>query len=137
MSEEAGATESAIVARSLDGSGRRLVIAGGSRYSMVGWATGGNEFVMADAGRKRTGSERGRVVQGFYAVRYDPSKPDQPFGEPRRLFSAEVADFPGRNYAVGMGGSRFVFTQRLAMTPLREVRLLSSWHQRLEPGARP
>ena len=146
MSEEAGATESAIVARSLDGRGRRVVIAGGSRYSMVGWAAGGNEFIMTDVGnefikadvnRNRAGSEHGRVVQGFYAVRYDPSKPDQPFGEPRRLFSAEVADFPGRNYAVGMGGNRFVFKQRLALAPLREVRLLSNWHQRLEPGTRP
>ncbi len=134
MSEEADATASAIVARSLDGRGRRLVIAGDSRFSMVGWAAGGHEFILADAIRWRARAGPGKVLQGFYAVRYDPSNPDHPFGEPRLLFIAEVADFPGRNYAVGMGGNRFVFKQRLAAPPLREVRLLSNWHQRLEGG---
>ncbi len=137
MSEEVDATESAIVARSLDGSGRRLVIAGDSRFSMVGWATGGNEFIMADVNRWRNDTGPGKLMQGFWAVRYNPSTPDRPFGEPRLLFTAEVADFPGRNYAVGMAGNRFVFKQRLAAPPLREVRLLGNWHQRLESGARP
>jgi serine/threonine-protein kinase len=139
MSEESGAAETAIVARSLDGSGRRLVIAGGSRFSQVSWAGGGEEFIMVDVGnefvkaddRDRSDPSRGRVVQGFYAVRYDPSNPDRPFGEPRRLFSAAVSDFPGHNYAVGLGGTRFVFKQRLAESPLREVRLFGNWQERL------
>ena len=135
MSEETDASETAIVARSLDGSGRRLVIASDSRFSMVGWAAGGNEFIMA--GRSRNDTGPGRVLQGFYAVRYDPSVRDRPFSEPRLLFAAEVADFPGRNYAVGMGGNRFVFKQRVAAPPLREVRLLSNWHRQLESRARP
>ena len=45
VSEEGGASETAIVARSLDGRGRRLVIAGGSRFSQAAWATGGEEFI--------------------------------------------------------------------------------------------
>jgi serine/threonine-protein kinase len=145
VSEEVGASETAIVARSLDGRGRRLVIAGGSRFSQTAWATGGEEFIVVDVGnesvktaedRDRSDPSRGRVVQGFYAVRYDPANPDSPFGEPRWLFSAPVADFPGRNYAVGLGGNRFVFKQRSAEPPLREVRLVGNWHARLAVVAR-
>jgi serine/threonine-protein kinase len=145
VSEEIGASETAIVARSLDGRGRRLVIAGGSRFSQAAWGAGGEEFIVVDVGnefvktaedRDRSDPSRGRVVQGFYAVRYDPARPDSPFGEPRRLFSAAVSDFPGRNYAVGQGGNRFVFKQRSAEPPLREVRLFGNWHARLAAVAR-
>ncbi len=140
VSEEVGASETAIVARSLDGRGRRLVIAGGSRFSQAAWATGGEEFIVVDvrnafvktAGdRDRSDLARGRVVQGFYAVRYDPANADSPFGEPQWLFSAAVADFPGRNYAVALGGNRFVFKQRSTEPPLREVRLLGNWDTRI------
>ena len=62
--------------------------------------------------------------------------PDSPFGEPRRLFSAAVSDFPGRNYAVGQGRNRFVFKQRSPEPPLREVRLFGNWHARLAAVAR-
>jgi len=145
VSEEIGASETAIVARSLDGRGRRLVIAGGSRFSQAAWGAGGEEFIVVDVGnefvktaedRDRSDPSRGRVVQGFYAVRYDPARPDSPFGEPRRLFSAAVSDFPGRNYAVGQGGNRFVFKQRSVEPPLREVRLFGNWHARLAAVAR-
>jgi hypothetical protein len=130
VSEEPQANESAIVARSLDGSGRRIVIAGGGRFAMVAWAAGGHEFVVADAQRMRTGVNV-REVQGFHAVSYDPSKPD-PFGAPRLLFAAAAADFPGRNYTVGMGGNRFVFKQFVATSLPREVRVMTQWHAALE-----
>lgn len=81
----------------------------------------GNEFVKAGAEREPRDLSRGRVVQGFDAVRYAPPNPGRPFGEPRRFFSAAVSDFPGRNYAVGMGGKRLVLKQRLAEPPAMEI----------------
>jgi hypothetical protein len=142
LAEEVGATESAITARSIDGRGRRLVVAGASKFSQVGRA-GPREFIIVDVGNDFTSdshdsglsdASRGRVIQAFYTVSYDPANPDHPFSEPQRLFSAAVSDFPGRNYAVGMNGNRFVFKQRLAERPMREVRLMSNWHARLSAG---
>ncbi len=143
LSEELGPAESSIIARSIDGRGRRFVISGGSRFSQVGRA-GVREFIVVDVGndlttavrdRDANDDKRGRVIQTFFSVSYDPTNADRPFGEPRKLFSASVSDFPGRNYAVGMNGNRFVFKQRLLERPLREVRLLDNWHARLTAGA--
>jgi eukaryotic-like serine/threonine-protein kinase len=126
VAEEGGANQSAIVAHALDGSGRRVVLTGGGRFAMVGSAKGAREFIVADAQRARTGVMAGREVQGFHAISYDPSNKDEPFGQPRFLFSAPVADFPGRNYAVGMGGNLFVFKQHVPTVPLREIRVMSA-----------
>jgi hypothetical protein len=136
VSQEPQPGTSAIVARSLDGTGRRIVLAGEGRFAMVAWAAGGHEFIMADAQRMRVGADAGQTVQGFYSVSYDPAKADL-FGAPQQLFRAIVADFPGRNYAVGMAGNRFVFKQHIATPPPREVRVMLNWHQRLVPGTRP
>lgn len=69
-------------------------------------------------------------MQTFYSISYDSSKAE-PFGSPKRLFAAAVSNFPGRNYGVGMGGNRFAFTQHAATAPLREIRVLTAWHDRL------
>jgi len=73
-------------------------------------------------------------VQGFWAIAYDPSRPDNPFAEPSPLFRAVVADFPGRNYSVGMGGNRFVFKQRITVSLPGEVRVITGWHAALARG---
>jgi hypothetical protein len=114
------------MAYALDGSQRRVTIAP-SDYSMA--ARAGSEIIVAQV---RLGVEgaAGGTGQTFYAVSYDPTKPD-PFGSPTRLFSAPVADFPGRNYAVGMAGNRFVLKQHVATAPLREIRVVTAWHDRL------
>jgi Tol biopolymer transport system component len=134
LSEEFQPGATAIVARSLDGTGRRIVIASGGQFSMVGWVPGGHEFIMADAQTMRV-RDAGQTVQGFFAANYDASSSD-PIGAPRLLFRANVADFPGRNYGVGMGGNRFVFKQQVASPPPREIRMMSNWHQRLGEGTR-
>jgi serine/threonine-protein kinase len=131
VAEEPQTTETAVVARSLDGGGRRIVLAGGGRFAMAVWAAGGHEFIVADAQRVRDRTNTDQTVQGFWAVSYDPSKPDHPFGEPHQLFRAVVADFPGRNYAVGMDGNRFVFKEHLITPPPREVRIITGWHAAL------
>ena len=130
VAEEGPANESAIVARALDGSGRRFVIATGGRFGMA-TPSGGREIIVGDAERARSGAAA-RNVQGFYAISYDPANPDQPFGEPRLLFAAPVADFPGRNFTVGMSGNRFVFKQHVSAAPLREIRVMGDWHARLQ-----
>jgi hypothetical protein len=137
MAEEAGSGESQIVARTLDGSDRRVVIAGEGRFAMAAWAAGGHEFVIADSRRIRASGIGGQAKQGFWAVSYDAASRDHPFGDPRYIFSANVADFPGRNYAVATGGNRFVFKQHLDAPSPREVRIVTEWHQRLAPEARP
>lgn len=71
-------------------------------------------------------------MQTFYSISYDSSKAE-PFGSPKRLFAAAVSDFPGRNYGVGMGGNRFVFTQHVTTPPLREIRVLTGWYDHLTP----
>jgi hypothetical protein len=136
MEETQGATSN-IVAWALDGSGRRIVLAGEGRYSMVGWAAGGHEFVVADAQRMRDRGKEETVMQGFWAISYDASNQSAPFGELRHLFNAVTADFPGRNYAVGMGGNRFVLKQHLRTPPPREMHVISDWHRRLQAEARP
>jgi hypothetical protein len=132
VSEETQGSTSSIVARALDGSGRRIVIAGDARYAMVGWAAGGHEFIVANAQQMRNRGKDGASVQGFWAIAYDASKPNEPFGEPRELFRAVAADFPGRNYTVAMGGNRFVFKQHLLTPTPREIRVMGDWHQRLQ-----
>lgn len=102
---------------------------------MVAWAANGHEFIVADAQRTRDRSNPGETMQGFWSVGYDPSKTDNPFAEPRFLFRANVADFPGRNYSVGMGGNRFVFKQHVTVSLPREVRVITGWHAALARGA--
>jgi serine/threonine-protein kinase len=137
VEEEGTGTTSAIVARALDGTGRRVVIATGGRFSQVGPAPGAREFIVVDEQKAPSVAEPGRTLQEFYSIGYDPLKPDHPFGEPRLLFTAPVADFPGRNYTVGMGGNRFVFKQHIPTAPLREVRVIGDWHRRLQTETRP
>jgi serine/threonine-protein kinase len=133
VAEEGGANESAIVARALDGSGRRVVIATGGRFGMAR-PSGGREIIVGTAQRARAFGEAGKSAQGFYAISYDPTNSEQPFGEPRLLFSADVADFPGANYTAGMNGNRFVFKQHVSAPPLREIRVMGDWHARLQSG---
>ena len=118
----------AVMAYALDGSQRRVAIAPAG-YSMATRNGGGSEIILAEIGVGRAGGAGG-TVQTFYSISYDPSKPE-PFGSPKRLFAAALSDFPGRNYGVGMAGNRFIFKQHLATAPLREVRVLTAWHDRL------
>lgn len=124
-----GRDNGAIVAYALDGSERRAVIAPGS-FGMPVWVTGGHEVIAAEVLIASTPGGGGETRQTFYAMRYDPAQAT-PFGQPQRLFTALVADFPGRTYAVGRGGERFVLKQHIATAPLREVRVLTAWHERL------
>jgi hypothetical protein len=132
VNEEQAGSESGMVAHALDGSQRRVVIGSSSRFSMPYWEVGSTELILAAQKANDGGqADAGMTQQEFWAVSYTPSAA-QPFGEPRFLFRANVADFPGRSYSVGGGGSVFVFKQHIAARPLREVRLLVNWHQRLE-----
>jgi predicted nucleic acid-binding protein len=71
-----------------------------------------------------------QVLSGFLRIVTRP----RVFHPPTPI-EAAVADFPGRNYAVGMNGNRFVFKQPVVSKPLREVRVLTSWTSRLPAGA--
>jgi len=122
-----------IVARAIDGSGRRIVLAPDRRFTMLSGTPAGQQVFMAS--EERTNTPSGQTLQTFYAMRFDPAKPEHPFGEPQVLFVHPVADFPGRNYAADRAGNRFVFKQHLATAPLREVRLLTGWHERLRSPA--
>jgi hypothetical protein len=137
VEEEGTGVSSVMVARALDGTGRRVVIATGGRFSQAGSAPGVREFIILDLQKMPSVSQPGRTVQRFFSVSYDPTNQAQPFGEPRLLFSAEVADFVGRNYSVGMGGNRFVFKQHISSAPLREVRVIGDWHRRVQSDAKP
>jgi serine/threonine-protein kinase len=124
--------DGAMVALALDGSGRRVVLAP-MPYSMPTQAAGGTELIAAMVGTGNAVAGRAQTLQTFYSITYDAASSD-PFGTPRKLFTTTVADFPGRNYAVGMGGNRFVFKQPVASPPLREVRVLTSWTSHLAPA---
>ncbi len=137
VEEEGTGTTSAIVARALDGTGRRVVIATGGRFSQVGPVPGAREIIVVDEQKAPSVADPGRTLQGFYTIPYDPVNRDQPFGEPRHLFTAAVADFPGRNYTAGMAGNRFVFKQHIPTAALREVRVIGDWHRRLQSESRP
>jgi serine/threonine-protein kinase len=137
VEEEGTGATSAIVARALDGSGRRIMIATGGRFSQVGPVPGGRELMVVDEQKAPSVAEPGRTLQRFYSIGYDPLKRDQPFAEPRLVFETSVADFPGRNYTVAMGGNRFVFKQHIPTSAMREVRVIGDWHRRLEPETRP
>jgi serine/threonine-protein kinase len=137
VEEEGTGTTSAIVARALDGTGRRFVIATGGRFSQVGPVPGARELIVVDEQKAPSVSELGRTLQQFYAIGYNSIARDSPFSEPRPLFTAAVADFPGRNYTVGMGGNRFVFKQHIATSPLREIRVIGDWHRRVQSETRP
>jgi serine/threonine-protein kinase len=123
----------AIEALALDGSARRIVIAP-SPYSMPAQVAGGGELIAAMVTVGQAIAGRAQTLQTFYAVRYDAASAN-PFGSPRQLFTATVTDFPGRNYAVGMGGKQFVFKQPIVLPPMREVRVLTSWTSLLTPEA--
>ena len=123
----------AIEALALDGSGRRVVIAPAA-YSMPVQAIGGTDLIVAVVSIGHAVAGRAQTLQTFYTVRYNAASAN-PFGSPQPLFTAAVADFPGRNYAVGMKGNRFVFKQPVVSKPLREVRVLTSWTSRLPAGA--
>jgi Tol biopolymer transport system component len=137
VAEEGTGATSVVVARALDGTGRRIVIATGGRFSQVGPVVGGRDFIVVDEQHAPSESEPGRTLQRFYSIAYDPTNHDQPFGEPHLLFTAPVADFPGRDYAVAMGGNRFVFKQHIASPPMREVRVIGDWHRRTQTDERP
>ncbi len=117
-------------ALALDGSARRIVIAP-QDFAMFAVEAGGTALIGAtDASRSING--QAVTEQTFYSIGYDPSSPS-PFGSPQKLFSAIIADFPGRNYAVGMAGNRFVFKRHVPSPPLREVRVMTAWTSR--PGS--
>ena len=105
---------------------------------MAGATPDGHEFFVAANERWKATPSAGEQtrasgalgIQSFWAISYQPGAA-KPFGEPTYLFEAPVADFPGRNYAVGMKGQRFVFKQRIARPPLREIRLIQGWHTAL------
>ncbi len=132
VEEEGTGAASDVIARALDGSGRRIVIATGGRLSQAGPVPGGREVIVVDEQQAPSIAEPGRTLQRFYSIGYDSLNRDHPFSEPRALFIASVADFPGRDYTVGMGGNRFVFKQNLAAPPLREIRVIGDWHRRLQ-----
>jgi eukaryotic-like serine/threonine-protein kinase len=124
--------EGSVEALALDGSARRIVIAP-QEFSSFTTVAGGTGLI-ANTDVTRSVDGRAETEETFYAMSYDPSSAS-PFGSPRKLFSATVADFPGRNYTVGMGGNRFVFKRHVASPPLREVRVMTSWSAMLSPGA--
>jgi hypothetical protein len=124
----------AVEALALDGSTRRIVIAP-LDYGMPTMTVGaGLVAAVVEIGRAVNG--RAETQQTFYLVSYDSARAS-PFGSPRKLFTATVADFPGRNYSVGMNGNRFVFKRHVVSPPLREVRVMTSWSSRLGSGGRP
>ena len=137
VAEDVRMEASSMVALALDGSGRRIEIAGGGRFAMAAWAAGGHELIVCGTHKVRSAMGSPRPIQSFWSVSYDPANSEHPFGEPRQLFDADAADFPGRDYAVAMAGNRFLFKQPLQVPPPREVRVVAQWHQRLLAGARP
>ena len=140
MQEQVG-SGSGIVVRAIDGTNRRFVVATGEEYSMALWERGTNELLFASQLPPSKGAvSDGGLVQEMWSVPYTASAA-LPFGQPHALFRVTIADFPGRNYTVGGSGSVFVFKQHVATPPIREVRLVFSWHKRLtlakSAGARP
>jgi hypothetical protein len=105
-------------------------------YGMPTTVVGGTGLIAAVVEIGRAVNGRAETQQTFYSVSYD-SASASPFGSPQKLFTATVADFPGRNYSVGMDGNRFVFKHHVASPPLREVRVMTSWGSRLASGGRP
>ncbi|HEU4990531.1 MAG TPA: protein kinase [Gemmatimonadaceae bacterium] len=122
-------TGGSLMALALDGSDRRVVIAP-PEYGMPTPAAGGSELITAVFETGRTADGRAETLQTFYSVKYEPTSAS-PFASPQKLFTATVADFPGPNYTVGMGGRRFVFKVHVAAPPLREVRVMTSWTSQL------
>ncbi|MFN8669088.1 MAG: protein kinase [Gemmatimonadaceae bacterium] len=122
-----GADRASVVAHSLTGDRRRITLAP-SAYSMGTSVGKGREIFLAEVRALRDAAGE-RMTQTFYSIAYDPESAN-PFGRPVKLFDAPIADFPGRNYGVGMEGERFVFKQHLRHAPLREVRYVSTWHAR-------
>jgi hypothetical protein len=128
VGQEAPGGRAAVVARALDGSGQRFVVSNNVDFSMVATTLGANEVIVGVNGYTFSeATAKASTLQTFWSFPYQPGA-SPPFGEPRKLFSAEVADFPGRNYSVGMQGKRFVFKQHIASPPLREIRVLQNWH---------
>ncbi len=123
------------VAYALDGSQRRVVLAP-TEYSMSMRVPGRNEIILAKVVLMRSAGGEGVTRQTFYSVSYDAEKAE-PFGKLQPLFTATIADFPGRNYSAAMGGDRFVFKQHIVTPPLREVRVVTGWHDRLQPEEKP
>src|SRR5207237_2452314 len=90
--------------------------------------SGTNELIMADGTRAALSDiSNDPGMQAFWSLPYTPSS-TEPFGTPKRLFAAPVADFPGRNYAVDAAARHFVFKQHLAAPSPREIRLIQRWH---------
>jgi Tol biopolymer transport system component len=132
MQETVGGS-TAVVARALDGSGRRLVIPRSEKLGMVWAAHGTNEFIMGgDPPDSRNASANG-ATQTFWSLRYDPAATD-PFSTPTLLFASRVADFPGRNYSVDRSARSFVFKQHLTAPPPHEIRVIQQWHAALTTG---
>ncbi len=123
----------AVQALALNGSGRRVVIAP-LNYGMPSTVAGGTGLIAAVVEIGHAVNGRAETQQTFYSVSYD-SASGSPFGSPQKLFTAAVADFPGRNYSVGMDGNRFVFKHHVESPPLREVRVMTSWISRIGSGA--
>ena len=122
----------AVVARALDGSGRRLVIPRTERLGMVWAAHGTNEFIMG--GDPPNSPEANGANQTFWSLRYDPAAAAEPFSAPTLLFASRVADFPGRNYAMDRNARSFVFKQHLTAPAPREIRVIQQWHAALTGG---
>jgi len=135
VQEEQLGRQSGIVARALDGSGRFLIVSNRADFAMSATTPDGAEFYVAANDRERNNPGAPEGLQSFWSIAYSPGAAN-PFGQPTLLFRAPVADFPGRNYGVGLKGQRFVFKQRIAQPPLREIRLIQGWHAALAtPGA--
>ena len=131
--EEIRDGKSSLVARALDGTGRRILLNSTSRMGQVSWPAGGSEFIAAENEVKSTD---GSLLQGFWSIAYNPASPEKPFSEPKFLFRVPAADFPGRNYDVGLGGRLFVFKQSPIIPPIRDIRVIRGWSATLAAPAR-
>ena len=129
MQESVGAS-SAVVARALDGSGRRFIIPRSEKLGMVLAAVGTNEFIMGGDPPDSLSASSDAANQTFWSLRYVPTAAE-PFGTPTLLFAARVADFPGRNYAVDRNARTFVFKQHVTAPSPHEIRLIQQWHAAL------
>jgi len=136
VQQELVGRNAALVARTLDNTARRLVVSNNPDFAMA-WSTPGANEILVGSNALSNSASQTKIAdeQTFWSIPYTPGS-DSPFGAPRRIFSASVADFPGRNYGVGLKGQRFVFKQHIASQPPREIRLVQNWHAALGAGGK-